>query len=303
VRQLINIGSSLKYDEKELKKAYEQALCNNDFRLLCEKLKISEDILMKYTSFLTESALEFNNCMNCKGLGECKNSLLGHAYLPRVINDMLEFNYKKCNYQKKQDKLYNYQNNIVYYNVSKENKLADFSKIDKRILGRQEAILWLNNFIENYPNVDKGLYLSGNTGCGKTYMVIAAINELAKKNVKCAIAFWPDFLRNLKSSFDTDYEDKINYLINVPVLLIDDLGGESSTPWARDEVLFPILQGRLDDKAKVTFITSNLDKDLLYEHLSLSKQGVEVVKAERIMSRINSLTYYISCLSKDFRNK
>lgn len=300
---MINIGNELKYDDKELKKAYQEACENNDFKTLCEKLKISEDILMKYTSFLEECSKEFSNCLNCKGLSECKNSLLGHAYLPRVVNGMLEFNYKKCNYQKKQDKQYNYQNNIVYYNVSKENKLADFSKIDKRTKGRQDVIFWLNNFIENYPNVSKGLYLSGNTGSGKTYLVIATINELAKRNIKCAIAFWPDFLRNLKSSFDTDYEEKIQYLIDVPVLLIDDLGGESSTSWARDEVLFPILQGRLDDDSKITFITSNLNKDLLYEHLSLTKQGTEVVKSERIMSRINSLTEEMFMEAIDFRNK
>lgn len=299
---MINLGD-LKYDNTELKKAYKEALKNNDFKLLCEKLKLDEEVLMKYTSYLEESSKEFSNCMNCKGLNECKNSLLGHAYLPRVINGLLEFNYKKCNYQKKQDKIYDYQKNITYYNVSKENKLADFSKIDKRIAGRQEAILWLNNFIEKYPNVSKGLYLNGNTGSGKTYMVIATINEIAKKNIKCAIAFWPDFLRNLKNSFDTDYEEKINYLIDVPVLLIDDLGGEAVTPWARDEVLFPILQGRLDDENKITFITSNLDKSLLYEHLSITKQGVEVVKSERIISRINSLTEEISMISKDLRNK
>ena len=300
---MINVGSELKYSETVLRKSFEQALEDEDFRTLVQKLKIDPEILMKYTSFLEESAKEFGHCMNCKGLGECKNTLLGHAYLPRLVNGMIEFNYKKCSYQNKQDKLYNYQKNIVYYNVSKENKLAEFSKINKRIAGRQEAILWLNNFIEKYPDVEKGLYLSGSTGSGKTYMVIAAINELAKRNIKCAIAFWPDFLRNLKSSFDTDYEEKVKYLMDVPVLLIDDLGGEVSTPWARDEVLFPILQGRLDDKDKITFITSNLSKELLHEHLSLTKQGVEVVKAERILSRINSLTEEISMISKDLRNK
>jgi len=300
---LINIGKELKYDETELRKAYDEACEDIDFKILCKKLKINDEILMRYTSFLKECSKEFSHCIDCKGLNECRNSLLGHAYLPRIVNGMLEFNYKKCNYQKKQDKQYNYQNNIVYYNVSKENKSADFSKIDKRIAGRQDAILWLNRFIEKYPDVTKGLYLNGNTGSGKTYMVTSAINELAKKGIKCAIAFWPDFLRNLKSSFDTDYEEKIQYLMNVPILLIDDLGGEASTVWARDEVLFPILQGRLDDKNKITFITSNLNKDLLYEHLSLTKQGVEVVKAERIMSRINSLTEEISMISKDFRNK
>ena len=103
---MINIGKELQYDKKELRKAYNEALKNNDFKVLCEKLKIDDEILMKYTSFLEESSTEFGNCLNCKGLNECKNSLLSHAYLPRVVNGMLEFNYKKCNYSK--SNIYNY---------------------------------------------------------------------------------------------------------------------------------------------------------------------------------------------------
>ena len=297
---MINVGKNLSVDNKLLKEYYNEAMEDPNFKLLISKLNCDENLLMKYTSFLKESANEFNNCVNCKCLGECKNSLLGHAYLPRIVEGMLEFNYKKCRYLKKQDKLYSYQKNIIYYNVSSENKLADINKIDKRIKGREDAIIKVNSFLKAFPDT-KGIYLSGNTGSGKTYIMMALVNELAKKNIKCAVAFWPDFLRNLKNSFDTDYMEKIEYLMNVKVLFIDDLGGEALTPWARDEVLFPILQGRLDDKEKYTLITSNLDKDLLYEHLSLTKQGVEVVKAERIISRINGLTDFVSMISKDLR--
>lgn len=297
---MIKLSDNLKYDKTLLKNEFEKAKEDDDFKNFINRLSCSDELLMKYTSYLKESSIEYNNCLNCKGLSECKNSLLGHAYLPKISN-IISFNYKKCHYKKNQDSKYNYEKNIIYYNVTKENRLAEFSKIDKRIKGRQDAILYLNNFLNNYENT-LGLYLYGSTGCGKTYMVTSVINELAKKNIKCAIAFWPDFLRNLKSSFDTDYEDKINYLINVEVLFIDDLGGESLTPWARDEVLFPILQGRLD-KDKKTFITSNLDKELLYEHLSLTKQGVEKVKAERIVSRINAITNEVSMICKDYRIK
>lgn len=290
----------LKCDKKLLEENYKEALKKEDFKLLVEKLKVNDDILMKYTSYLEESAVEFSNCLNCKGLCDCKNKLIGHAYLPRVLGNNIEFNYKKCNYMKKQDKNNLYQKNIIYYNVTDENKNASFERIDKRIKGREEAIIAINKAITELMNGEKGIYLSGSTGTGKTYMMMSLINEFAKNNIKCAVAFWPDFLRNLKNSFDTDYMEKVDYLINVPVLLIDDLGGEALTPWARDEVLFPILQGRLSTN-KLTFITSNLDKDLLYDHLSLTRQGTEVVKAERIMSRINSLTKEITVICKDMR--
>ena len=50
-----------------------------------------------------------------------------------------------------------------------------------------------------------------------------------------------------------------------------------------------------------TFFTSNLDKKSLEDHLSISKDGVEVVKARRIMERINQLTEEMSLISKNLR--
>ena len=47
---------------------------------------------------------------------------------------------------------------------------------------RFEIIKWLKNFLDNYRGRTgmKGLYLTGNFGCGKTYLISAALNELAK---------------------------------------------------------------------------------------------------------------------------
>lgn len=39
-----------------------------------------------------------------------------------------------------------------------------------------------------------------------------------------------------------------NELLNSDLLLIDDIGAENNTPWARDEVLGSILQSRMDNK-------------------------------------------------------
>ena len=236
--------------------------------------------------------------MNCSGLGDCKNKILGYIYLPKVVDQTLQFRYKPCRYKVNRDKKYSFSKNVKYYNLPSSYVEASWDNVDKRLVGRKEVILWLNNFIAQ-PSF-KGLYLTGNFGCGKTYLVVATFNELAKKGIKSAVIFWPEFIRNLKSSFADDYEDKIEYIKNVPLLLIDDLGTEAITPWSRDEILCPILQHRMDNNL-TTFITSNFSLTNLEQHLAQTKDGVEVVKAKRIIERIKFLTEEKEMISKNMR--
>ena len=297
---MINLGKELKYDKTSLIKSYNESLKDEAFKSFVDKIKVSDEVKMKYTSSLEESKDEYNNCLNCNNLSECKNKIMGYAYLPKIMNNGLTFTYKPCKYKNNMDKKYAYLNKVKYYNLPKSYMEANFSSVDKRIASRRDAIKWLNNFINNGGN--KGLYLSGSFGSGKTYLVVATLNELAKKDVKSAIVFWPEFLRNLKSSFNDDYEDKIEYIKNVDLLLIDDLGAEVITPWARDEILCPILQHRMDNNLPI-FITSNLNLENLEQHLSQTKDGVELVKAKRIVERIKCLTEQIEMVSKNMRNE
>ena len=92
----------------------------------------------------------------------------------------------------------------------------------------------------------------------------------------------------------------MEYVKNVDLLLIDDLGAENLTAYNRDEILCPILQYRMDNKL-TTFITSNLDIKELNNHLSTSKNGVEEIKAGRIISRIEQLTVDMEMISKNLR--
>ena len=296
---MINIGKELKYDKSALRKSFEESIKNEDFKSFLDKLKLSDDILMKYTSMLEESFSEYNNCRNCKSLSECSNKMLGHAYLPRKNSNIITFSYKPCKYKTNQDKKYSHLKNVKYFNLPDNYRDASWDKVDKRLASRQKVLTWMIDFINNPSS--KGLYLTGNFGCGKTYIIVSAFNELAKKNIKSAVIFWPEYLRNLKSSFDTDYEEKYDYIKKVPLLLIDDLGAETTTSWSRDEILCPILQYRMDNNL-ATFITSNLSIDNLEKHLSLTKEGVEVVKAKRITERIKYLTEEIGMVSKNMRN-
>ena len=57
------------------------------------------------------------------------------------------------------------------------------------------------------------MYLTGSFGSGKTYLVASMFNELAKNGVKSAIVYWPEFLRDLKTSFQTDFKEKFDAVI------------------------------------------------------------------------------------------
>jgi len=284
----------------DLKDEYNKSLKNKDFKNFVKKINIDDKILMQYTSLLEESTSEYKNCCNCKSILECKNKIEGFAYLPRVSGDNLIFEYKPCKYKNELESKNKYLKNVRYFNTPIELQEASIDKIYKTDKKRFKVINYLLDFMDNYLNdsKQKGLYLHGNFGCGKTYLIASILNELATKNIKSAIIFWPEFLRQ---AFYDDFNEKFDYVKNVPILLIDDIGAENLTAWNRDEILCPLLQYRMENKL-TTFFTSNLTIDELKQHLSNSKNGVDEVKAGRIIARIEQLTEDIEMISKNLRS-
>ena len=260
----------------KLELAFNEALKDKEFEEFINKLKIDKSILVKYTSLLKKSCSEYSNCKNCKNVLECKNEVNGHAYLPILNKNKLIFNYKACKYQEK-----------IYTNDAK----------------RKEVITWIVNFITNYPDCKKGLYLHGNFGCGKSYLLYVMLVELAKKGYKSTIVYWPGFINELKTYFEDNQEFNsiINHLKNTNILFIDDIGAENLTSWSRDEILATILDYRMNNNL-LTFFTSNLTLEELTNHFAITKNGEEIVKSKRIMERINKLTVDMQLISKNLRN-
>ena len=136
----------------------------------------------------------------------------------------------------------------------------------------------------------QGIYLYGPYQAGKTYALAALANQCSAIGKSVIITYYPDLVRELKSSIKTGtLESRISALKNVDILMLDDIGGESQSPWVRDEILGPILQHRLLDH-KPTFFTSNLHLNDLAKTLADSKEQSEQIKAYRIIERIKALT-------------
>ena len=283
----------------DLDKEYEEALKDPNVKTIVKSLKLSDDELKNYTSLLEESAVEYEHCKNCKNLLDCKNKVEGFCFIPVNIDGNITFIYKPCKYKEALDKKSKFLDNVKYFNTPDYLKDACLDNIYKKDKNRFEVINYLLDFRDSIEKGDspKGLYLHGNFGCGKTYLIAAIFNELAKTGYKSSIIFWPEFLRQ---AFYDDFKDKFEYVKKVPLLLIDDIGAEGLTAWNRDEILCPLLQYRMDNNL-TTFFTSNLNMTELEHHLANSKNDVDLVKAGRIISRIKQLTVDMELISKNLR--
>lgn len=289
--------------EDTLKRDYITSLKDKKFSSLVNKLKLTEEIGMKYTSKLEHTIENLKKCENCKCLNDCKNEVEGCVYYPQKNGDKLDFNYVACKYKNKSIEE-NKINKSFTLGISNEIKNAKMSEIDINDKKRIELIRWLKKFYDEYPNSKKGLYLHGSFGSGKTYLVAALLNELAKKNYKTVIMYYPEMLSRLKSTFDNteeSYNDVFDKIKTCDILLIDDIGAETVTNWSRDEILGTIFQYRMEHELS-TFLTSNLTIEELETHLSLAKNNMDKVKARRIIERIKQLTIDMELISVNRRN-
>lgn len=166
--------------------------------------------------------------------------------------------------------------------------LANFKLNTKE---REEAYLKASRFIDllKENKYAKGLYLYGIYGSGKTYLLSAIVDEIAKFK-EVMFVYFPDLVRKLKSSISTnDLEDKVTSLKTCDVLILDDIGSENMSAWFRDEILSPILQFRLASGLPVLF-SSNFSRKELINFMATERTDTDRMKAARIIHRIVELT-------------
>lgn len=299
-----NINDSIfNLDVTALKRSFMDACSAPDFKKFIDSLNVDYDILMKYTSSLEDSYSEYNNCCGCKNLECCKNKVKGYKLSPIIDGNLINFSYVVCDKMKKHMNDIMYQKNLELFDMPIQIRDASFKNLYKDDNRRIPIIKYFKEFMDKYPDVSKGIYLTGSFGVGKTYLIAALFNEMAKKNVRGILVYYPEFLRSLKSSFqnNNEFRDKFDSIKKVPILLLDDIGAENCTVWSRDEILGPILQYRMENLLP-TFFTSNLSIDELEKFLAINSSSVERVKARRIVERIKQLTVNLELISENRRN-
>lgn len=183
------------------------------------------------------------------------------------------------------------KNRLKLINLPASLKQASLAQVDLDDLGRLPVFEKLLAFVEQYPTIRKGLYLYGDFGVGKSFMVAALAHDLSeKRGVSSTLLHYPSFVIDVKNAIgDGNVKTLVDEIKLSEVLILDDIGAEQSTAWVRDEILQVILQYRMQENLP-TFFTSNFNFEELELHFAKGKHGNdETWEARRVMERIRYL--------------
>lgn len=183
------------------------------------------------------------------------------------------------------------KNRLKLINLPAALKKASLAQVDLDDLERLPVFEKLLAFVEQYPTIRKGLYLYGDFGVGKSFMVAALAHDLSeKRGVSSTLLHYPSFVIDVKNAIgDGNVKTLVDEIKLSEVLILDDIGAEQSTAWVRDEILQVILQYRMQENLP-TFFTSNFNFEELEQHFAKGKHGNdETWEARRVMERIRYL--------------
>ena len=156
---------------------------------------------------------------------------------------------------------------------------------------RTEILSLMSDFIGNFHSpTKKSLYVFGDFGVGKSFLLAALAHDLSEKySVATTMIHYPSFVVNVKNAIQSgQVKAEIDTVKKADILILDDIGAEQHSPWVRDDVLQVILQHRMQENLP-TFFTSNFSLSDLEKRLSQGKAGDESWQAKRVMERIRFL--------------
>lgn len=176
-----------------------------------------------------------------------------------------------------------------------KNKISDNSYLKKTFenfkmtKNNEEAFHKAVDFVSN----DKGLYMWGSRGLGKTHLAYAAYNNLRAFRKNVILITVPDLLLELRSTFDNPREmserEVVERYSTPDYLILDDMGAEKVTDFTV-QAIYLIIDRREKAGNRKLLITSEKPIGDIAENLD-----------DRISSRICGMCEIVGIKGKDRR--
>jgi DNA replication protein DnaC len=237
--------------------------------------------------------------------GDFPDNYLNPIFICKDCMDTGYIDNQKCNCFKKAtiELLYEQSNlnqilqrenfNTFSFNYYSTNYVDTKSNLNARELA-EDAVFRCKNFIDNFGKLSQNIYIYGNTGVGKTFLLNCIARELIQREHSVLYFTATDLLDILVTSAfnknDVDANNIRDLIYSCECLIIDDLGTEF-TNTAIDAQLFSCINDRLLNQMPV-LISSNLSLSHLRERYD-----------DRITSRISGNYHILKLAGEDIRIK
>ena len=176
------------------------------------------------------------SCSICNGVGFVyANVPVGHPDFGKAIPCRCA---RKEAEKERQARLERYSNLGVLTQLTFDNLIPQGRSGD---IKNQERFTSVYQAARDFTVEPKGwLVLIGPSGCGKTHLAAAIANERISHGYPVFFTTTPDLLQHLRSAYSPDseitYDEFFNRVCDAPLLILDDLGAQASTPWAKEKL-------------------------------------------------------------------
>ena len=267
-------------------------------KMLAEKGLKAEDLQFKGIE-VSDWLAQKHVCENCPGLEGCNRPMKGYGLeLSPSLNPVL----KPCRYLAAKQQKTEHRKNYLLCDLDEKALEYDIDRIDltNEPKAYRDVVAVVRELLAKESR--RGLYFHGGLGVGKTYLAACMANQLAKKGRSVAFVNMPKLASDLRNNIqEEDYvASRLSRMRRADLLVLDDIGAEKMTEWIRDDILFTVLDYRMEHD-KQTVFTSNSSLEDLKKRLMSSSSSQDEIKAMRIIERIRTLSSVIEVAGESRR--
>lgn len=242
------------------------------------------DVKNNFVNFLSFIE-DYEVCKKCNGLEKCVKSAKGMAsFLQLDMYGTVSCHVTTCDLMTKYLRIKNnyrrqdFEEQFLYNRINKENDIIPYRE-------RYEVYNYLGKMKSKVAQ--KGLFLYGNKGVGKSYLTICWCNDLVENNFTVSyidVKRFCDEMRGLVKEGNEVVDSYLDKIKKSDVVVLDDLGNEKITTWSRDNILYDILDYRSRNHHHMNVIISNYSYDDLKKLYNIDNE----LRAKRFIELIKS---------------